>query len=43
MFSVGSMNLLILVFVLGNALSVAAALAFCRWPGLWNFDRTWEK
>ncbi len=42
MFSVGSMNLLILVFVLGNGLSVAASLVFCRWPGLWNSDRNRE-
>jgi hypothetical protein len=43
MFPVGSTNLIILVFVLGNGLSVAAALVLCRWPALWNSDRTWEE
>ena len=42
MILVDSIRLLILVFVLGNGLSVAAALVLCRWPGLWNSHRTWE-
>jgi hypothetical protein len=43
MFPVGSTNLITLVLVLGNGLSVAAAIVFRRWPELWNFDRNCER